>query len=250
MKKFLKKVLIFSVAGVFASVDCFGSDGGYDHDYDYHDVDSPRNSYSGFDYDDMGVPPYYGVVNQERPIVDRYKERIGASKSLQAAELSQWKDEYAENQRLIGVMSQQIKEEAKENKRRKKEEWVDYLSSSIETGKLVFFRSPDAFSQKGLFITLVSKEQFKVLGDWTQHAALIVQYANETNGQALFVHLARKEEKDITCLGYNHVQEIDGLHMVLGNLVLPRKDTVPYSPFMTWCVEPTVCVCYISRITQ
>ena len=68
-----------------------------------------------------------------------------------------------------------------------------------------------------------------------------MQYANETNGQALFVHLAMKEDKDLTWWGYNHMQEVGSLQMVLGNLVLSRKDkdTVPYSPFMTWCVEPT-----------
>ena len=259
MQIFFKKVLIVGmVVNIFAFEDCFSSDGWYDHDYDHHDYDHhhdhdyDHHSHGGWwggghledIVDDFGER-YDDSENSRRVVTDKYAERINASRLRHSAELTLWRDEYSQNQSLIGIMTRQFHEQARGSRGAEIDIWSHFFNESIENGDLVFFKSPDSTSRTGISITLLSKEQVRVVGDWTQHTALVIQYANKTDGQCLFVHLTSKDQKkrqeEKTWFGYSHMQQVEGIRMVLDQLVLPSgtQETVPYSPFMTWWIEPT-----------
>lgn len=188
---------------------------------------------------------------------EQYQEKRNTYSSQLAGEITQWKDEYSENQHLIAKIGQQIEESESKT-------WLEALSSAIYSGEIIFFKAPDSLRQKGISVTLVTKGflsssahnyiqhndminghgpgwtrdrrfSYETINQISSSFAFVIQYIDEKNSQILFVPL-----KIIKNEGSWYANEVGGFEEVLKMIIFPRKEdlSIPYGPFMTWWIEP------------
>lgn len=170
----------------------------------------------------MGSSPEIFNDYQERINTSISRERIDVSMDRLDAEIEQWKKEYTDFdiQNILGY----IIRKTRNGKASSEDRWSEYLIPTIQSGELVFFKSPNTPFQKGLSITLVTTGYIDHTFDFNQYSfALVIQYVAETDGQALFAPLSYSEKytQETGRKRAWRTQKVGGLQIVLENILLP-----------------------------